>query len=86
MKNSVIIELKGHIIDSLTLPKVLDLILDSGARCEVLEIKVGIEKTESSYSKLKIMSENQNTLDSVVEKLTKYGINVIEDKAAKAGN
>jgi hypothetical protein len=79
MKNSVEVELKGHIIDSLTLPKVLDSILESGARCEVLEIKVGVEKTQSSYAKLKIMSESRTTLDAVIESLTKYGISVINN-------
>jgi hypothetical protein len=35
------IELRGHIIDSLILPKVLDQILTHGANFKIGEIKIG---------------------------------------------
>ncbi len=35
------VELAGHIIDSLLLPKVLDEIMSQGGRFEILEISVG---------------------------------------------
>ena len=36
-----IVQISGHIIDSLILPKVLDLIVNLGAEFEILEIQVG---------------------------------------------
>ena len=36
-----IVEISGHIIDSLILPKILDLIVNLGAEFEILDIQIG---------------------------------------------
>jgi lysine-ketoglutarate reductase/saccharopine dehydrogenase-like protein (TIGR00300 family) len=46
------IELKGHIIDSLILPKVLDTIMDMKGTFEILQLDVGKRKNEESYCKI----------------------------------
>jgi lysine-ketoglutarate reductase/saccharopine dehydrogenase-like protein (TIGR00300 family) len=46
------IELKGHIIDSLILPKVLDTIMDMKGTFEILQLDVGKKKNEESYCKI----------------------------------
>ena len=46
------IELKGHIIDSLVLPNVLDTIMDMKGTFEILQIKVGTRKNDESYCKI----------------------------------
>ena len=40
------IELRGHIIDSLILPKVLDEILSRGANFKMLEVKIGERRAD----------------------------------------
>ena len=47
MVNSIV-ELSGHIIDSLILPKVLDLITALGGEFEILEVQVGHRRTDRS--------------------------------------
>ena len=47
------IELSGHIIDSLTLPKTMDIIMDNGGDFDILEFEIG--KRQSDTSKAKIM-------------------------------
>ncbi len=42
--NSRTIELSGHVIDSLTLPKALDIIMDKGGDFDFLEFDVGKRK------------------------------------------
>ena len=38
------IELSGHIIDSLTLPKTMDIIMDNGGDFDILEFDIGKRK------------------------------------------
>ncbi|MEA3254794.1 MAG: TIGR00300 family protein [Candidatus Altiarchaeota archaeon] len=46
------IELRGHIIDSLILPKVLDTIMDMNGSFEILQLDVGKTKTDESYCRI----------------------------------
>jgi len=46
------IELKGHIIDSLILPKVLDTIMDMKGTFEILQMDVGKRKEDESYCRI----------------------------------
>ncbi len=62
-----IIELKGHIIDSMILPKVLDTIMDMGGDFEILELEVGKTKTDESYCKMLV--EGDEKLFEELEKL-----------------
>ena len=48
------IELKGHIIDSLILPRVLDTIMDMKGSFEILQLDVGKTKTDPSYCKIEV--------------------------------
>ncbi|MBU4406710.1 MAG: TIGR00300 family protein [Candidatus Altiarchaeota archaeon] len=46
------IELRGHIIDSLILPRVLDAIMDLKGNFQILTLDVGKTKTDESYAKI----------------------------------
>ena len=54
MKYTEIIELKGHIIDSLILPRILDTIMDMNGDFEILQLDVGKTKTDESYCRIKV--------------------------------
>ncbi|MFA5296221.1 MAG: TIGR00300 family protein [Methanoregulaceae archaeon] len=60
------IELKGHIIDSSILPRVLDTIIEMKGSFEILEINVGKRKNDESYCRIlvrgpeKIFAELEN--------------------------
>ena len=51
---SRVIELRGHIIDSLTFPKVLDEILDHGADYETEEISIGRTRRDTSRARIRV--------------------------------
>ncbi len=72
------IELQGHIIDSLTLSKVLDIIFSSNARCEIQEIKIGVEKKDFSYARIKIYATDVKIMESLIEKIVKQGAVVVD--------
>ena len=47
------IQLRGHIIDSLILPKVLDEILTYGGVFTIREIKIGKQRHDASYAAIR---------------------------------
>jgi len=64
-----IVELKGHIIDSMILPRVLDTIMDMKGDFEILEIRVGKTKMDESYCKMVVEGD-----DRLFEELEKLGV------------
>ena len=44
------VEIRGHIIDSLILPKVLDLITSVGGSFRIKRITIGQARTDASYA------------------------------------
>ncbi len=70
---SEVIELSGHIIDSWTLPRAWDVIMDRGGNFAVEEMRVGRSKTETSYARLKVMAPNDETLELILSELQQFG-------------
>lgn len=70
------IELKGHIIDSMILPRVFDTIMDMGGEFDVLEFNIGKHKEETSYAKLSVKAGTRKKLDGILAELQKFGANV----------
>ncbi|HLG62584.1 MAG TPA: TIGR00300 family protein [Ktedonosporobacter sp.] len=68
-----VIELSGHIIDSWTLPRAWDIIMDRGGNFEVEEMQVGASKTETSYVRLKVLAPNDEILDRILSELQQLG-------------
>ena len=63
------VEISGHIIDSLILPKVLDIIINLGAEFEILDIKVGHRRADRSYALVQIDAPTPMLLDRVLARL-----------------
>src|SRR5881409_2953138 len=74
------IELRGHIIDSLILPKVLDEILTYGGRFTIREIKIGKERHDASYARIDVFGPSPEVVDDIVRRLRQHGAEVIEQK------
>ena len=58
------IELRGHIIDSLTLPKVLDEILTNGGSFSINEIKIGKKRHDASYARIEVSGPSPEVVDA----------------------
>jgi lysine-ketoglutarate reductase/saccharopine dehydrogenase-like protein (TIGR00300 family) len=68
-----VVELSGHIIDSWTLPRIWDIIMDRGGNFEVEEIRVGSRKTEPSYARLKVIAPDDEILERIISELQQFG-------------
>ena len=77
------IELRGHIIDSLLLPKVLDEILTGGGSFTIREIKVGKHRNDPSYASIEVMASSPEVVDDIVRRLRQQGAEVVEQKGVR---
>lgn len=79
------IELRGHIIDNLILPKAFDTILELEGDYKVLEFNIGKRKTDISYAKILVLGKDQEHLDKILEELQNIGAEIpeIEDVEIK---
>ncbi|WP_423793151.1 TIGR00300 family protein [Methanocaldococcus indicus] len=72
------IELRGHIIDSLILPKVFDKILELGGDYKVLEFEIGKRKIDPSYAKILVIGKDEQHLDTILNELRELGAEIPE--------
>jgi lysine-ketoglutarate reductase/saccharopine dehydrogenase-like protein (TIGR00300 family) len=70
--------LRGHIIDSLILPKVLDQILTQGGEFKIGEIRIGQNRVDQSYARIEVTAPTHEVLDEIVRRLRQHGAEVIE--------
>ena len=67
------IEVRGHLIDSMILTKIFDIIMDLRGEFQVQEFKVGKRKKDESYAKLLIQGKTQKHLDEILESIYREG-------------
>jgi len=67
------VEVKGHIIDSLILPKILDEIMNYSGEFEILEIKIGQRREEPSYAKLRVSATSRMCLEEILTRIKQHG-------------
>src|SRR6266704_4118925 len=77
------IELRGHIIDSLILPKVLDQILTHGANFKITEIDVGKKRADQSFARIEVSAETSEALDELILRLRQHGAEVAKHEDAQ---
>jgi lysine-ketoglutarate reductase/saccharopine dehydrogenase-like protein (TIGR00300 family) len=73
------VELHGHIIDSLLLPKVLDAILTRGASYSIKEIKVGERQTDPSHARIEVRAHSADALRQVLDEIHDHGAVPVAD-------
>ncbi len=67
------VELQGHIVDSLLLPKVLDEILTQGGAYVLKEIRIGQRQEDPSYAKIEVQAPDAETLQKILSDIHDHG-------------
>jgi lysine-ketoglutarate reductase/saccharopine dehydrogenase-like protein (TIGR00300 family) len=67
------VEIQGHIIDSLILPKVLDEILTHGGSYVLKDIRVGQRQTDPSYARMEIRAPTAASLREILDVIHDHG-------------
>ncbi len=67
------VELSGHIIDSLLLPKILDTIMTRGATYEIKEFRVGKRQDDPSYARIEVRADSAEALEKILDEIHSHG-------------
>jgi lysine-ketoglutarate reductase/saccharopine dehydrogenase-like protein (TIGR00300 family) len=68
-----IVELQGHIVDSLLLPKVLDEILTRGGAYELKDIRIGQRQADPSFARIQIRAPSESVLRDILDAIHDHG-------------
>src|SRR3954471_16496584 len=77
------IEVRGHIIDSLLLPKILDRILQMGGTFEIRECEIGSRRVDPSYARINIRASSHAELDAILGDLVEHGATPVNPEDAR---
>ncbi|HTN72416.1 MAG TPA: TIGR00300 family protein, partial [Methylomirabilota bacterium] len=80
-----VVQVSGHIIDSLILPKILDLIISLGAEFEILEIQIGRRRADRSDARIQVEAPTPALLEQVLAKIKEHGALPLETKDESVG-
>jgi lysine-ketoglutarate reductase/saccharopine dehydrogenase-like protein (TIGR00300 family) len=67
------VELQGHIIDSLLLPKVLDEILTHGGTYVLKDIRVGQRQSDTSHARIEVRAPTAQALQEILDVIHDHG-------------
>jgi len=68
-----VVEVKGHLIDSMILTKIFDIVMDLQGEFQVQKFIVGKRKKDESYAKLLIQGKSLEHLDQILEAIYREG-------------
>lgn len=67
------IVLTGHIIDSMMLPQVMDMVMDLGGNFTIEELRVGQHKNDTSVCRMEVVADSPELLDRIVQRARGLG-------------
>ena len=82
MAETEIVEMRGHLIDSMTLARAMNKIISRGGEYEFLKFEVGKENTDTSYAQLRITAESAARLDEILNDIHGEGAAEMHPKEA----
>jgi lysine-ketoglutarate reductase/saccharopine dehydrogenase-like protein (TIGR00300 family) len=72
-----LVEVEGHIIDSLILAKILDLVVAAGADYHMVDVRIGRTNTDPSKVRLEVRADDEGDLVALLEELQVHGANLV---------
>ncbi len=67
------VEMTGHVIDSLLLPKVLDAILSRGGRYNIETLNLGERQDDPSYVRIEVRADSVEQLEGILAEIHPHG-------------
>ena len=80
---SALLVLEGHIIDSMMLPQLLDLVMDLGGAFDIQELRVGHHKTDTSFCRIEVTASEPGKLDEIVRRARALGAQVAREEPVR---
>src|SRR4051812_45040758 len=67
------VEISGHIIDSLILPKVLDTIMANGGKFRITNIAIGQSRHDPSNAKVEVRAGSEQEMETILAQIADHG-------------
>jgi lysine-ketoglutarate reductase/saccharopine dehydrogenase-like protein (TIGR00300 family) len=67
------VEVRGHIIDSLILPKVLDVITAAGGEFTLKDVAIGHGRTDPSFARIEVRAASDEALQAILAQIADHG-------------
>ena len=67
------VEIAGHIIDSLLLPKILDQITALGGTFDIQSVEIGHHRSDPSHALLKVQAPSRDLLEEILSAIGQHG-------------
>jgi lysine-ketoglutarate reductase/saccharopine dehydrogenase-like protein (TIGR00300 family) len=67
------VEIRGHIIDSLILPKVLDIVLAAGGSFRIKSVTIGQQRTDPSFARIEVAAPTAQRLQEILDQISDHG-------------
>ena len=83
LRHRTLLILEGHIIDSMILPQVMDLVMDLGGNFNIEELRVGQHKDDTSFCRMEVVAPDAETLDRIVRRAKELGAQAAEEAPAQ---
>src|SRR6187397_3605253 len=80
------VELAGHIIDSLLLPKVLDFITAAGGAFRIEKITIGHDRRDPSYALIEVSAPSAERLQQILADIADHGATPLHTQDARLIN
>jgi len=77
------VELAGHIIDSLLLPKVLDFITAAGGNFRIEKISIGHDRSDPSYALIEVRAPTADRLQQILADIADHGATPLHTQDAR---
>jgi lysine-ketoglutarate reductase/saccharopine dehydrogenase-like protein (TIGR00300 family) len=79
MSASELVEVEGHIVDSLILAKILDVIIDAGADYRMVEVQIGRTNLDPSRARLQVTAGDEDALARLLAAIAVHGANRVAE-------
>src|SRR5688572_5052627 len=76
------VEIQGHILDSLLLPKILDEILTRGGSYVIKDIRIGQRQEDQSRARIEVRAATAEQLDDLLEQILAHGAVPVDPRDA----
>lgn len=80
---SALLELHGHLIDSLILAKVIDRIQLSGYDYVLADLRVGTRKQDLSVAQIQVWAPSSEDLETLISELKVHGVHLVANEEAE---
>ena len=83
MAHNEVVEIRGHLIDTAALSRVLNDVDEYGGHYVVEQFDIGHGPTGPSYARINVSAEQEDTLQRILMRLQIHGVNQVDPGEAQ---